>query len=29
MSGTDVIALAIAAVLFVFLCYALVRGERF
>jgi K+-transporting ATPase KdpF subunit len=29
MSGADVFALAVAAVLFVYLLYALVRAERF
>jgi K+-transporting ATPase KdpF subunit len=29
MSGADVFGLAISAVVFVYLIYALVRGERF
>jgi K+-transporting ATPase KdpF subunit len=29
MSGADVFALAVSAVLFVYLVYALVRAERF
>jgi K+-transporting ATPase KdpF subunit len=29
MSGSDLIALVVAAVLLVYLCYALLRAERF
>jgi K+-transporting ATPase KdpF subunit len=29
MSGSDVLGLAVSAVVFVYLIYALVRGERF
>jgi hypothetical protein len=28
MSGPDLLALVVAAVVFAYLCYALVRGER-